>query len=51
MTHKTACWESYNQVNPQKFRLAIHLLPFLNKTVELMFGATFQGGKFQVEFR
>ncbi|KAH7325720.1 hypothetical protein B0I35DRAFT_117345 [Stachybotrys elegans] len=48
-SHSATCQETHMRSTSQKFRLALQLLPFLNKTVELTFGATFFGGGFHVE--
>ena len=47
--HTADCPEKYSQASSQRLRLAIQLLPFLDKTVEMTFGATFQGGGFQLQ--
>lgn len=33
----------------RRYQFSFQLLPFLNKTVEIVFGATFQGGGFHIE--
>ncbi|KAI9164088.1 hypothetical protein HJFPF1_05724 [Paramyrothecium foliicola] len=48
-SHSPTCQEKYMRSTSQKFRLALQLLPFLNRTVELTFGATFYGGGFHID--
>ena len=47
--HEPTCPQKCPSTLSWKYQLDIQLLPFLNKTVELTFGATFCGGGFQVE--
>lgn len=47
--HRIGCPERYLPASSPSLRLALQLLPFLEKTVEVTFGATFQGGGFQVQ--
>lgn len=48
-SHEPTCPQKCPSALSWKYQLGIQLLPFLNKTVELTFGATFCGGGFQVE--
>jgi len=48
--HEPTCPQSWSSIQSCKCQIAIPLLPFLNKTIELTFRATFQGGGFQIEF-
>src|SRR6202000_335488 len=48
--HEPTCPQSRPGAHSWKYHLAVQLLPFLNKTVNLAFGATFQCGGFQIEF-
>jgi hypothetical protein len=47
--HEPTCRRRCSSALSWKYQLGIQLLPFLNKTVELTFGATFRGGGFQIE--
>lgn len=44
----SACQQTRTS-SSRRLRLALQLLPFLNKTVEFNFGATFRGGGFHIE--
>jgi hypothetical protein len=48
--HEPTCPQRRSSAHSWKYQLAVQLLPFLNKTVELTFEAIFQGRGFQIEF-